>query len=82
VAQLYSQALDSLFVVSYDSQSYGGGIPTHLHTDSDLFKYIKKSACTSENTLSLPYETVAAFCETHTKYTNTLCGQNAGIYLS
>jgi hypothetical protein len=26
VAQLYPQALGSLFVVSYDSQGYGGGI--------------------------------------------------------
>jgi hypothetical protein len=28
VAQLYSQALGSLYVVSYDSQGYGGGILT------------------------------------------------------
>jgi hypothetical protein len=33
VAQLYPQALGSLFVASYDSQSYGG-ILTRLHTDS------------------------------------------------
>jgi hypothetical protein len=32
VAQLYPQAPDSLFVASYDSQGYGGGIPTRLHT--------------------------------------------------
>jgi hypothetical protein len=32
VAQLYPQALYSLFVASYDSQSYGEGIRTHLHT--------------------------------------------------
>jgi hypothetical protein len=32
VARLYSQALGSLFVVSYDSQSYGGGIRLRLHT--------------------------------------------------
>jgi hypothetical protein len=31
VAQLYSQALGSLFVVSYDSRGYGGGIRTRLH---------------------------------------------------
>jgi hypothetical protein len=31
VAQLYSRALDSLFVASYDSQGYGGGILTRLH---------------------------------------------------
>jgi hypothetical protein len=31
VAQLYPQALGSLFVTSYDSQGYGGGIRTRLH---------------------------------------------------
>jgi hypothetical protein len=31
VAQLYSQALGSLFVASYESQGYCGGIQTHLH---------------------------------------------------
>jgi hypothetical protein len=32
VAQLYPQAPGSLFVAFYDSQDYGGGILTHLHT--------------------------------------------------
>jgi hypothetical protein len=32
VAQLYPRALGSLFVASYDSQGYGGGIITRLHT--------------------------------------------------
>jgi hypothetical protein len=32
VARLYPQALGSLFVTSYDSQGYGGGIRTRLHT--------------------------------------------------
>jgi hypothetical protein len=31
VIQLYPQALDFLFVASYDSQGYGGGIRTRLH---------------------------------------------------
>jgi hypothetical protein len=31
VAQLYTQALGSLFVASYDSHGYGGGIRTRLH---------------------------------------------------
>jgi lipopolysaccharide assembly outer membrane protein LptD (OstA) len=31
VAQLYPQALGSLFDASYDSQSYGGGIRTRLY---------------------------------------------------
>jgi hypothetical protein len=41
VAPLYPQAMGSLFVASYDSQGYGGGIRTRLHasrfstTDSD-----------------------------------------------
>jgi hypothetical protein len=30
VTRLYSQALGSLFIVSYDSQGYGGGIRTRL----------------------------------------------------
>jgi hypothetical protein len=32
VARLYPQALGSIFVASYDSQSCGGGIGTRLHT--------------------------------------------------
>jgi hypothetical protein len=32
VAQLYPQALRSLFFASYDSEGYGGGIRTQLHT--------------------------------------------------
>jgi hypothetical protein len=32
VAQLYPQALGSPFVASYDSQGYGGGVRTCLHT--------------------------------------------------
>jgi hypothetical protein len=31
VAQLYSWALGSLIITSYDSQGYGGGIQTLLH---------------------------------------------------
>jgi hypothetical protein len=36
VAQLYPQALGSLFVASYDSQGYGGGIRTRLHAGDPL----------------------------------------------
>jgi hypothetical protein len=36
VAQLYSQALGSLFVASYDSQGYGGGIWPRLHMELEL----------------------------------------------
>jgi hypothetical protein len=34
VNHLYPQAQGSLFVASYDSQGYSGGIQTHLHTDT------------------------------------------------
>jgi hypothetical protein len=34
IAQLYTQALGSLFVTSYESQGYGGGIRPSLHTGS------------------------------------------------
>jgi hypothetical protein len=33
VTQLYPRALSSLFVASYDSQGYGGGILSRLHTE-------------------------------------------------
>jgi hypothetical protein len=39
VAQLYPRALGSLFVVSYDSQGYGGGILTRLYTDRKLLEF-------------------------------------------
>jgi hypothetical protein len=32
VTQLYTRALSSLFIATYDSQGYGGGILTRLHT--------------------------------------------------
>jgi hypothetical protein len=35
VAQLYSRALGSLYVASCESQGYGGGILTRLHTDNN-----------------------------------------------
>jgi hypothetical protein len=33
VAQLYPQALSYLFIASYDSQGYSGGIRARLHTE-------------------------------------------------
>jgi hypothetical protein len=36
VAQLYSQTLGSFFIAFYDSQGYGGGIRTGLHTGLTL----------------------------------------------
>jgi hypothetical protein len=38
VAKLYPQATGSLFVVFYDSQGYGGGIVSRLHTPTVGFK--------------------------------------------
>jgi hypothetical protein len=90
--QLYLQAL-RFFVVSYDSQRYGGGIRTRLHAGTERDKFIqviyKSSVCTSQEThhvsatksnrLMLFRETVAVYSENHTKHINTLCGQNAGL---
>jgi hypothetical protein len=48
VTQLYPWALGSLFVTSYDSQGYSGGIPTHLHTGIQKVikpNVVKYSAC-------------------------------------
>jgi hypothetical protein len=55
VAQLYTQALDSLFVASYDSQGYGVGIWTHLHArnSSWLNCHAFISARTAQKTLFL-----------------------------
>jgi hypothetical protein len=41
MAQLYLRALDCLFIASYDSQRYGGGILTRLQTGN--FLAIRKS---------------------------------------
>jgi hypothetical protein len=43
VVQLYPQALGSIFVASYDSQGYGGGIGTRLHTLHTGSSYFKIS---------------------------------------
>jgi hypothetical protein len=38
VAKLYPQALGSLFVASYDSQGYGGGMRTRLDAERLLYE--------------------------------------------
>jgi hypothetical protein len=43
VAQLYPQALGSLFVASYDSQGYGGVIRPRLHTGSSKRQVLNKT---------------------------------------
>jgi hypothetical protein len=84
------QTLGSLFVASYDSQGYGGGIRNRLHTGikdwiPSVF-YIQIQfvphrkhyvSATEPNRLMLFRETVAVYCENRTGHTNTLCGQNA-----
>jgi hypothetical protein len=44
VALLYSQALGSLFVASYDSQGYGGGIP-HMGVLCNCFHFCVFTGC-------------------------------------
>jgi hypothetical protein len=45
VAQLYPQALGSLFVTSYDSQGYGGGILTRLSLSLMLRPMVSRPVC-------------------------------------
>jgi hypothetical protein len=52
VARLYPQALGSLFVVSYDSQGYGGGIRTRVHTG--LYAFFSKRPRYPRKCLLLP----------------------------
>jgi hypothetical protein len=40
VAQLYPQALGTLFVASYDSKGYGGGIRSRHHTGSQMLEIL------------------------------------------
>jgi hypothetical protein len=47
MAQLYPRALASLFVASYDSQGYGGGILTFLDTGSSYIATDGQSASSS-----------------------------------
>jgi hypothetical protein len=44
VAQLYPQAPGFLFITFYDSQGYGGGIRTRLHTGEyyELYDQVKE----------------------------------------
>jgi hypothetical protein len=85
VAQLHFQALGSLFVASYDSQGYGGGIRTHLHagilkTELLIYKNSVRSSheiqyvsVTKRSRLMLFGEKKPeAYCTNYTKHTNTL----------
>jgi hypothetical protein len=60
VAQLYPQALGSLFVASYVSQGYGGGIPTRLQTESRLtFPDGSRYIASEPNAQKTPLRTVS-----------------------
>jgi hypothetical protein len=41
LAQLYPQALGSLFVASYNAQGYSGGVRPHIHTGWQLSRFTK-----------------------------------------
>jgi hypothetical protein len=57
VASLYPQALGSLFVASYDSQSYGGGVRPRLHTeDSSTCSQRKGYTNKCTNSPLIPHE--------------------------
>jgi hypothetical protein len=57
VARLYTQALRSIFVVSYDSQGYGGGIRTRVNMSFQVLEsykqYLKSSSYLTKNSLGL-----------------------------
>jgi hypothetical protein len=63
VAQLYPQTLGSLFVASYDSQGYGGGIRTHLHAGIPVFSHISERTTHRKHSPS-----IAARCRPHRKH--------------
>jgi hypothetical protein len=52
VAQLCPQAIGSLFVTSYDSLGYGGGIRTRVHTELQLTTELVKVKVTLRLTVS------------------------------
>jgi hypothetical protein len=47
VARLYTQVLGTFLVASYDSQGYGGGIRTRLHTGYQLLASHSCIYCTA-----------------------------------
>jgi hypothetical protein len=58
VAQLHPQALGSLFVASFDSQGYGGGIRTHL---PNFITIIKSSRMRSDGNVAHIGEKIDAY---------------------
>jgi hypothetical protein len=72
VAQLYPRALGSLFVASYDSQGYGGGILTLLHTGQN---WLSSDLISLSSISSVRVTTVihSSYLNTHTHTQNKLC---------
>jgi hypothetical protein len=63
MAQLYPQALGSIFVSPYDSQGYGGGVRTRLHAWHETH-YV---SATKTSWLILFRETIVVYSENHMK---------------
>jgi hypothetical protein len=74
VSQLYPQALCSLFLASYESQSYSGRIGTHLHTGKEDNTSLQTPSGNSVQ------GKILLFIENHMKHTNALCWQNSKLY--
>jgi hypothetical protein len=71
VAQLYPQALGTLFVSSLDSQGYGGGIRTRRHTAPS----VQSTQLWYQRTMRFLVLHVSAYCGHHQVYrafTNTV----------
>jgi hypothetical protein len=73
VTQLYTQTLGSLFIASYDSQGYGGGVGTRLHkgtncTKSTFYKNPIIVSClfvAAKNCLPSRYQATVVFINHH-----------------
>jgi hypothetical protein len=76
VAQIYPEALGSLFVASYDSLGYGGGIRTRLHMgliqpEFNLHNALQEThsvSITTANRLMLFTEIIAVYRENHMEH--------------
>jgi hypothetical protein len=67
VTQLYPRALGSLFVATYDSQGYGGGILTRLHTGDLTISQFREMCGVVAVTLTLVSESYESWKWVETK---------------